>query len=81
VIGLGDRALGWKARAQQRMRTDTFTPRVISPQNRMRLTRSPCRSLMQPCQSNPLNHTPQEHKEYMHKQALALIHKGLIAID
>jgi len=41
VIGLGDRALGHKARVNGPARTTTPTPRVITPQNRMRLTRSP----------------------------------------
>ncbi|OQW89181.1 MAG: hypothetical protein BWK72_04300 [Rhodoferax ferrireducens] len=47
MIGLGDRALGHKARVNGPARTNTPTPRVIAPQNRMRLTRSP-RHLSQP---------------------------------
>ena len=42
VIGSGDRALGCKACANGATRTNTLTPRVLAPQNRMRLTRSPC---------------------------------------
>jgi len=48
VIGSGDRALGCKARVPGFLRTVEPAPRVIAPQNRMHLTRSPRRSKRQP---------------------------------
>jgi len=48
VIGSGDRALGCKARVPGLWRTVSSPPRVIAPQNRMHLTRSPRRSKPQP---------------------------------
>jgi len=41
VIGLCDRASGWKARAHSRVRSDLLVSRVFSPRNRMRMTQSP----------------------------------------
>jgi len=43
VIGSGDRALGCEARVPWFWRAVESAPRVIAPQNRMHLTRSPRR--------------------------------------
>ena len=46
MIGLGDRALKGEACVPWGWRTTALTPRVITLQNRMRLTQSPRRALI-----------------------------------
>jgi len=47
VIGSGDRATACKARVPRFWRITSRPPRVIAPQNRMHLTRSPRRTTRQ----------------------------------
>ncbi|OGB59897.1 MAG: hypothetical protein A2503_13480 [Burkholderiales bacterium RIFOXYD12_FULL_59_19] len=48
VIGSCDRALERKARAENTLHTIPATSRVISLQNRTRMTQSPCRACEPP---------------------------------
>ena len=56
MIGSRDRALGRKARVHRPVQAEAPAPRVISPQNRMRMTQSPCRASLP--QANTLNPQP-----------------------